>query len=122
VTFDEADFDHRKNIKTVSTDGEHGDLINNVNSEEQAPETESSSGNEAETNEISNEQTAPGRSIRTTAGKPPKRFVDEFAYHHCAFHIGQIDEPLTMQEALHSEYSKEWGKAAEDKYKSLIEN
>ena len=36
--------------------------------------------------------------------------------------MGQIDEPVTMQEALQSDYSREWKEAADDEYKSLIEN
>lgn len=54
------------------------------------------SGNKTDVCEASNEQRIARHSSRITAGRPPKRFTDEFAYHHYAFNVGQIDEPFPM--------------------------
>ena len=65
--------------------------------EDKTEKMKSSSEIEEEICEMSNEQNLPRHSSRTTAGIPPKIFVDEFVYHHYAFQMGQIDEPVTMQ-------------------------
>ena len=38
------------------------------------------------------------------------------------YNVSQIAEPNTIEEALASEYSKEWKEAADSEYKSLMEN
>ena len=38
------------------------------------------------------------------------------------YNVSQIAEPNTSEEALASEYSKEWKEAADSEYKSLMEN
>ena len=76
-----------------------------------------------------NQPEEPRRSERQR--QPPVRFgYDEYAdtmsvehqVHHVAYNVCQITEPRTMEEALTSEYSKEWKAAADSEYKSLIEN
>ena len=60
--------------------------------------------------------------------QPPVRFgYEEYAdveheVHHVAYNVCQITEPRTMEEALMSEYAKEWKDAADTEYQSLVEN
>ncbi len=63
------------------------------------------------------------RSSRENKGQPAVRFDDEFAEAaHFAYNVGQIAEPKTFREALNGEHSKEWKKAADAEYASLMEN
>ena len=63
--------------------------------------------------------------------RPPIRYGrDEYAdmatvenqVQHVAYNVCQIPEPKSMEEALQSEYSKEWKTAADMEYQSLIDN
>ena len=42
--------------------------------------------------------------------------------HHTAYNACQISEPQSIEEALKSDYAKEWKAAAESEYDSLIAN
>ena len=63
--------------------------------------------------------------------RPPVRYgQDEYAdvasvddeVHHVAYHVCQINEPRTIEEALSGDCAKEWKAAADEEYKSLMEN
>ena len=57
--------------------------------------------------------------------KPPTCYGrDEFADKacHCAYQTVKIEKPLTIEEALSSNYSKEWKDATDAEYASLLEN
>ena len=67
--------------------------------------------------------------------RPPVRYgIDEYVdtasctinerekCHHIAYTASQIAEPVTMQEAMASNYAAEWKKAANQEYESLISN
>ena len=62
--------------------------------------------------------------------QPPVRYgFDEFVdmatedqVHHTAYHVCQILEPQTIEEALKSNQAKEWKAAADSEYESLIAN
>ena len=61
--------------------------------------------------------------------KPPVRYgYDEYAdtathrVHHVAYHLCEIDEPSTIQEAKSSDQAAEWKVATDSEYNSLIEN
>ena len=67
------------------------------------------------------------RSERTR--KTPVRYgYDEFAdtatyrVRHVAYHLSEIDEPSTIQEAKSSDHAAEWKVATDAEYNSLIEN
>ena len=69
----------------------------------------------------------PRQSVRTR--KAPVRYgYDEYAdtathhVHHVAYHLSEIDEPTTMQEARSSDHAAEWKVATDSEYNSLIEN
>ena len=69
----------------------------------------------------------PRQSVRTR--KAPVRYgYDEYAdtathhVHHVAYHLSEIDEPTTMQEARLSDHAAEWKVATDSEYNSLIEN
>ena len=42
--------------------------------------------------------------------------------YHVAYSVSQIREPVTMEEAMASEYSAQWRQAADSEYESLITN
>ena len=42
--------------------------------------------------------------------------------HHIAYHLCEIDEPSTIQEAKSSDHAAEWKVATDSEYNSLIEN
>ena len=63
--------------------------------------------------------------------RPPVRFgLDEYAdvaatdddVHHFAYHVSQVTEPTSRDEALTSNHAKEWKEAGDSEYRSLIEN
>ena len=65
--------------------------------------------------------------------RPPVRYgVDEYVntascilkdqVHYAAYSAGQIIEPITMEEAMASDYAAEWRQAANLEYESLISN
>ena len=73
------------------------------------------------------EQQEPRRSERTH--KIPVRYgYDEYAdaasdrVHHVAYHLSEVDEPSTIQEAKSSDHAAEWKVATDAEYNSLIEN
>ena len=41
---------------------------------------------------------------------------------HVAYHLSEIDEPPTIQEAKSSDHATEWKVATDAEYNSLIEN
>ena len=97
--------------------------------ETETVELEEMSEADSDQTEVKHEE--PRRSERHT--KPPARFgFDEFAdtvtvskqhqVNHVAYHVCQITEPNTMNEALSSECANEWKAAADSEYKSLIDN
>ena len=111
VIFNETDFGQR--TKEVNTQQEKVEI-------EIKPEVEPDTQNESE---------EPRRSERQR--QPPVRYgLDEYAdtaattddIHHVACHVGQIEEPKSIEEALSSEFAKEWKVAADSEYESLIEN
>ena len=61
--------------------------------------------------------------------KTPVRYgYDEYAdtatcrVHHVAYHLSEVDEPSTIQEAKSSDHAAEWKVATNAEYNSLIEN
>lgn len=64
------------------------------------------------------------RSNRTNRGIPAPRYGDWRQHSAAAAHDSSvtIQEPVTLQEALQSEYAPQWKEAADDEYKSLLEN
>ena len=61
--------------------------------------------------------------------KAPVRYgYDEYAdtsthrVHHVAYHLCEVDEPTTLQEAMSSEHAAEWKVAKDSEYNSLIVN
>ena len=71
----------------------------------------------------------PGRPVRHR--QPPVRYgLDEYAdtamssstVNHLAYHVSEIKEPLTIEEALASDQAHAWKEAADSEYTSLIEN
>ena len=60
--------------------------------------------------------------------RPPVRYgIDEFTNtanftSHIAYQAVKIEEPNTIDDALNSDYSQEWKKAADLEYSSLMEN
>ena len=42
--------------------------------------------------------------------------------HHVAYHLCEVDEPTTIQEAKSSDHAAEWKVATDSEYNSLIEN
>ena len=69
----------------------------------------------------------------TRQTRPPVRYgIDEYVdtascttneqCHHIPYTVSQIPEPMTMQEAMASNYAAEWKKAATQEYESLISN
>ena len=41
---------------------------------------------------------------------------------HVAYHLSEVDEPLTIREAKSSDHAAEWKVATDAEYNSLIEN
>ena len=83
--------------------------------EDSLPQSQPESSNET--------QPEPRRSERSR--KPPTRYGrDDFADKACHFahQAVKIEEPLTIKEALSSNYSKEWKEATDAEYASLLEN
>ena len=83
--------------------------------EDSLPQSQPESSNET--------QPEPRRSERSR--KPPTRYGrDDFADKACHFahQAVKIEEPLTIEEALSSNYSKEWKEATDAEYASLLEN
>ena len=113
VTFNETDFSGHRNESDTEV----------IESKETVDDSDRDSQTELK------QTVEPRRSERQR--QPPVRFgYEEYAdtmtaehqVHHVAYNICQITEPITMEEALKSEYSKEWKVAADSEYKSLIEN
>ena len=77
----------------------------------------SATDSESEDDTTQKEEKPLRRTTTITAGVPPKRFADEFLHH-----VGEMDEPTTMQEALQSDRQQEWIQAADAEYNSLMEN
>ena len=111
VIFNETDFGQR--TKEVNTQQEKVEI-------EIKPEVEP---------DTQNEPKEPRRSERQR--QPPVRYgLDEYAdtaattddIQHVACHVRQIEEPKSIEEALSSEFAKEWKVAADSEYESLIEN
>ena len=107
VIFNETDFGQR--TKEVNTQQEKVEI-------EIKPEVEP---------DTQNEPKEPRRR------QPPVRYgLDEYAdmaattddIQHVACHVRQIEEPKSIEEALSSEFAKEWKVAADSEYESLIEN
>ena len=117
VTFNETDFiSHTKEVDTQIVESEQ-------------IESEETVGDDSDRQTEVNQTEESRRSERQR--QPPVRFgYDEYAdtmtveheVHHVAYNVCQIIEPRTMEEALTSEYSKEWKAAADSEYKSLMEN
>ena len=127
VIFDEANFNVRKIDNFVSeeeSDVSGGEIKCEVSGGEN-PERVIKQENDIKVENDENVALEPElrRSSRTNAGIPATRFDDEFAYnHHFAYRVCMIDEPQTLNEALNSNYSKEWKEAADDEYQSLLKN
>ena len=121
VTFNERDF--RLEVQTETYEP--------LNTLEVDPdlETVESVTTEAEYSEQQKPQEVRRSSERQK--RPPIRYGrDEYAdmatvenqVQHVAYNVCQIPEPKSMEEALQSEYSKEWKTAAGMEYQSLIDN
>ena len=117
VTFNETDF------------SSHSNEADRQVVESEQVESEETGDDDSDRQTEVNQPEEPRRSERQR--QPPVRFgYDEYAdtmsvehqVHHVAYNVCQITEPKTMEEALTSEYSKEWKAAADSEYKSLIEN
>ena len=109
VTFNESNFDLSKTVtvKHITTD-----MGPEVSEQEEEPQRDEP-------------QQEPRRSERES--RPPNRYgfseyADTAKVDHLAYNVSQIAEPNTIEEALASEYSKEWKEAADSEYKSLMEN
>lgn len=120
VTFDETDFGQKKEV-VIETDREEEVEPAQPVREEHDAQSDSESG-EDDLDRTTDEHGLRRCSTRSTFGVPPKKFADEFAYNHHFAYLGQINEPTTWQEALQSDYSKEWKQAADAEYESLTEN
>ena len=63
-----------------------------------------------------------------TCNAPVRYGYDEYAdtatyrVRHVAYHLSQVDEPSTIQEAKSSDHAAEWKVTTDAEYSSLIEN
>ena len=68
------------------------------------------------------------RRSERTRKTPVRHGYDEYAdtatcrVRHVAYHLSEVDEPSTIQEAKSSDHAPEWKVATDAKYNSLIEN
>ena len=116
VTFDEANVGQKKETVVINELEDIGTVVEPVGEEDVEKSSVSATDSESEDDTTQKEE-KPLRRTRITAGVPPKRFADEFVYH-----VGEMDEPTTMQEALQSDRQQEWIQAADAEYNSLMKN
>jgi len=82
----------------------------------------------AETRRSETEEQQELRRSKRTCKAPVRYGYDEYAdtatYHvrHVAYHLSEVDEPSTIQEAKSSVHAAEWKVATDAEYNSLIEN
>ena len=128
VEFNESDFG-QKSAMTTEPDQKGTEVKNNADitakDEEEVVEIRRSEKDE-ERQEPQKEKEL-RRSERTR--KTPVRYgYDEYAdtatypVRHVAYHLSQVDEPSTIQEAKSSDHAAEWKLATDAEYNSLIEN
>ena len=118
VEFNESDFG-QKSAMTTEPDSKSMEVKQNTaQDEEEVAEVRRSE---------KEEQQELRRSERTR--KIPVRYgYDEYAdtatdhVRHVAYHLSEIDEPSTIQEAKSSDHAAEWKVATDAEYNSLIEN
>ena len=124
VTFDETNFGQKKEVAIVEDAPAAGaEAIRPAEPVgEELEKLQSNSEGEDDAEDLPDEPRQLRRSARTTAGVPAKKYADEYACHHYAFHMGQVDEPTSMQEALQSDHAREWKEAADAEYESLMEH
>ena len=84
-------------------------------------------GGEAETRRPETEEQQELRRSERTRNPPIRYGYDEYAdtatYHvHVSYHISEVDEPSTIQEAKSSDHAAELKVADDAEYNSLIEN
>ena len=79
---------------------------------------------ESETVEDVIKEQIPSRHSERIRKSPVRYGYDEFAEscHHVAYNVVDIEEPVTLQEAMRSPYAKEWKTATSSHYNSLMEN
>ena len=122
VEFNESDFG-QKSVMTTEPDPKSMEVKQNADAtakdEEEVAENRRSEKEE--------EQLELRRSERTR--KTPVRYgYEEYAdtatyrVRHVAYHLSEVDEPSTIQEAKSGDHAAEWKVATEAEYNSLIEN
>jgi hypothetical protein len=112
-----------EDVKTTEQGGASGGEEDEAPEETKEESTERSEEFE-EKNRQESEDSAPlRRTSRSTAGMPPKKFADEFSYHHhFAYYAGDVDVPLSLKDARQSKESEDWQQATDAEYNSLMKN
>jgi len=83
--------------------------------------------NEQSDEQAVHEQPEPLRCFRRKRRPPVRYGIDEFTnkadvMSHVAYQAVEIEEPTTIDNALNSQYSREWKVAADLEYRALIKN
>ena len=120
VEFNENNFGQTK-VMTTEPD---------QNGEETKQNAVTTTGDEEQEGETKKSEDMPQvtRQSERTRKAPVRYGYDEYAdtsthrVHHVAYHLCEVDEPTTLQEAMSSEHSAEWKVATDSEYNSLIEN
>ena len=120
VEFNENNFGQTK-VMTTEPD---------QNGEETKQNAVTTTGDEEQEGETKKSEDMPqvARQSERTRKAPVRYGYDEYAdtsthrVHHVAYHLCEVDEPTTLQEAMSSEHAAEWKVATDSEYNSLIEN
>lgn len=121
VEFNESDFG-QKSAMTAEPDPKSIEVKQN---------TDTTAKDEEEVTEIRRSEKEQQQELRRSerTRKTPVRYAyDEYAdtatdhVRHVAYHLSEVDEPSTMQEAKSSDHAAEWKVATDAEYNSLIEN
>ena len=120
VEFNENNFGETK-VMTTEPD---------QNGEETKQNAVTTTGDEEQEGETKKSKDMPqvARQSERTRKAPVRYGYDEYAdtsahrVHHVAYHLCEVDEPTTLQEAMSSEHAAEWKIATDSEYNSLIEN
>ena len=128
VEFNESDFGQKSAI-TTEPDQKSIEMKQNgeITAKDEGEVAEITRSKKDEEQQEPQEEKELRRSERTH--KTPVRYgFDEYAdtatcrVLHVAYHLSEVDEPSTIQEAKSSDHAAEWKVAVDAEYNSLIEN
>ena len=121
VEFNESDFG-QKSVMTTEPDPESMEVKQNADTTAKDAE-EVAEIRRSEKEEEQQELRRSQRTHQTSVRYGYDEYADTATYrvHHVAYHLSEVDEPSTIQEAKSGDHAAEWKVATDAEYNSLIE-